>query len=283
MIKRPEDMWSVEEDYEAEYRKMVSLGEDSAKQLDACIVAIGRNAMPHLTNTLWLVDELHQKFRSCPMYVYENDSEDGTNEVLDAFASTRQWATIEHDTLGGLDSRGFEPERTERLAKCRNKCLDWVRKNASGTNWTIVIDLDPHWGFSVDGVMNSVGWLGRLAPQPANFKPGAMASYSLWVEVSEQGNGIAHYDSWAARLNWWEDRRLKTGFGWFSMLLPPIGSRPIPMNSAFGGLCVYKTAAYMCGGYSGEDCEHVPHHKRMQQAGWQLFLNPGCRYVAVVK
>jgi hypothetical protein len=53
------------------------------------------------------------------------------------------------------------------------------------------------------------------------------------------------------------------------------------MNSAFGGLCVYRTEAFLTGGYSGEDCEHVGHHRRMRQAGYQMWLNPGSRYIAV--
>ena len=280
-MKRPEDFWPVDKACQAEYDKMVALGRENAAQLDAAIVAIGRNAMPHLENTLALVEELQSGFRSCKFFAYENDSTDGTDSCLDSFAARHEWASVQHETLGTIDSRGFEKERTERLAKCRNICHEWVRKNARTTAWTIVLDLDPHHGFSVDGVFNSIGWLGRLAPLPSITQPGAMASYSLHLSDDGKGNTrIANYDAWAARLNWWEDRREFMGMAWFSNLLPPVGSRPIPMNSAFGGLCVYKTAAYLSGGYSGEDCEHVPHHKRMHAAGWQLYFNPGSRYVA---
>jgi hypothetical protein len=105
-----------------------------------------------------------------------------------------------------------------------------------------------------------------------------MASYSLY----RTGEGIAHYDAWAARpVSWWRDRRNEIGFTWFSAFLPPVGSPPCPMNSAFGGLAVYQTRAFLAGGYSGGDCEHVPHHRRMRAAGYQMYLNPGCRYIAV--
>jgi hypothetical protein len=262
---------------------MVGLGRSVASSLDATIVAIGRNAMPHLENTLELIDEAQRGFKSCRFFCYENDSEDNTAAVLDKFAETRPWATIQHDRLGGADTRGFDSDRTVRLAKCRNVCHEWVKANAASTAWTIVLDLDAHHGFSVDGIFNSIGWLGRLTPVPAIFSPGAMASYSLLILENDEGMAeIAQYDAWAARLNWWEDRRESIGMSWFHSLLPPMGSRPFPMNSAFGGLCVYKTAAFLCGGYSGEDCEHVPHHKRMQESGWQLYFNPGCMYVAAI-
>jgi glycosyltransferase involved in cell wall biosynthesis len=212
------------------------------------------------------------------MFVFENDSTDGTAEALDGHALRNDWFHVQHDTWGGIDSRGFEKERTERLAKARNICMEWVRENGSDNYYTIVLDLDPDYGFSPEGVLNSIGWMGDSFVQA-----GAMASYSLYKVKAEDGNiALAQYDSWAARLNWWRDRRDDPGgMGWFSLLMPPVGSPPIPMNSAFGGLCVYRTEAFLTGGYSGEDCEHVPHHRRMAAAGHRLCLNPGCRYIAV--
>jgi hypothetical protein len=235
--------------------------------------------MPYLRNTLALVDELAGLWRDCSLYVYENDSTDETAAVLDDFA-IRQWVTVEHDTLGGLDSRGFEPERTERLAKCRTRCQEWVRRNAADAGYVMVLDTDPHGGFSVDGVLNSLGWFCEMLGESFHRRePGAMASYSLFVREEQGGYGVAAYDAWAARLSWWEDRR---EHAWFHMLLPPVGSPPIPMNSAFGGLCLYRREAYLAGVYEGGDCEHVPFHRAMQRAGYQLFLNSGSRYVAIL-
>lgn len=278
----PEQVWPVDRDFEAEYRGKVRVGSQIASSLNATIVAIARNAMPHLPNTLELVSQAQRLFNACRLYVYENDSTDDTASVLDAYAATRSWVTVEHETLGVCDGRGFEKERTRRLAACRTKCQDWVRSHAPHTSWTIVLDMDPHHGFSVDGICNSIAWLSSLQTQPCAADPGAMASYSLYTTANEDGSrGIAGYDSWAARLNWWDDRRDQIGFAWFSTLLPPVGSPPFPMNSAFGGLCVYRTPAYLAGRYSGEDCEHVPFHKTMREAGYQLYLNPGCRYIAI--
>lgn len=271
------DFWPVDPEYADDYQRAVAAGRETAKDLDAVIVAIARNAMPALVNTLALAGEVAKSFRSAAMYVFENDSADQTAEVLRNVAQTHSWFYSEHETLGGIDSRGFEPERTHRLAYCRNKCLEWVRANAAGTAWTIVLDLDPPRGFSVDGVFNSINQLGRLSLSGFPLKPGGMASYSLY----RAPQGVAHYDAWAARPpSWWRDRRNEIGFTWFSSFLPPVGAPPCPMNSAFGGLAVYRTEAFLTGGYSGEDCEHVPHHKRMREAGYQMFLNPGSRYIA---
>lgn len=275
----PEAVWPVDSEYEGYYQAGVAGGREVAKDTDAVIVAIARNSMPALGNTLLLASAVARGFRSCKMFVFENDSDDATPQVLDAVAADHgDWFTVRHETLGGVDARGFEPERTVRLAYCRQQCLEWVRANAAGSPWTIVLDTDPAGGFSVDGVFNSIYRIAERMTEQGPLRPGGMASYSLWRVPA----GVAHYDAWAARPpSWWRDRRNEIGFQWFSAFLPPVGSPPCPMNSAFGGLAVYRTEAFLSGGYSGEDCEHVPHHKRMREAGYQMYLNPGCRYISV--
>jgi hypothetical protein len=107
-----------------------------------------------------------------------------------------------------------------------------------------------------------------------------MASSSLFIaKTAETEYKAAQYDAWAAKLSTWEDNR---DHGWFHQLVPPVGSPPIPMNSAFGGLCLYRREAYLSGVYDGSTCEHVPFHRSMQASGYQLFLNPSSRYVAVL-
>ena len=276
-IRRPEDFWDV--DYVESYKEHVEYGRVEARRQKLAIVSICRDGMPYLANTLRLVDELAGLWRDCAYYVFENDSTDETAAVLDDFA-IRQWGTVEHDTLGGEDSRGFEPERTVRLAKCRTRCQEWVRKHAADAGYVMVLDTDPHGGFSVDGVLNSLGWFCEMMGESFHRRePGAMASYSLFLRKEAGGIGVAAYDAWAARLNHWEDDR---NMQWFHLLTPPVGSPPIPMNSAFGGLCLYRREAYLAGVYEGGDCEHVSHHRAMQRAGYQLFLNPGSRYVAIL-
>jgi hypothetical protein len=280
-IRRPEDVWLVDDEYAEDYHRRVAEGLAVAKEQKATIVAIARNALPLMANTFDLLCEVQAGFADCKMFVFENDSTDGTDAALDRAASVLPWLTVEHATLGGEDSRGFEPERTIRLAHCRNRCLEWVREHRKATAFTIVLDMDPEYGFSVDGVFNSICWLATKRASATPLQAGGMASYSLWRMTDESGQvGFAHYDAWAARPNWWRDRRDEIGFTWFSHFLPPVGSPPCPMNSAFGGLAVYWTEAFLSGGYSGGDCEHVPHHRRMQQAGWQMYLNPGSRYIA---
>ena len=203
-VVAPEAVWPVDAEYKDYYEAGVAGGREVAKDTDAVIVAIARNSMPALGNTLLLAAAVARGFRSCRMFVFENDSEDATPQVLDAVAADHaSWFTVRHETLGGLDARGFEPERTARLAYCRQQCLEWVRAHAADAAWTIVLDTDPAGGFSVDGVFNSVYRLAERMTEQGPIRPGGMASYSLWRSPA----GVAHYDSWAARpVCWWRDR-----------------------------------------------------------------------------
>lgn len=129
---RPEQVWPLDDEYADDYDRVVAVGREVAAELDVVVVSIARNAMPLAGNTAGLVEEARRGFRSLRWFVFENDSEDGT-DTFDKVAELCDWIQVRHETLGGLDSRGFEPERTERLAYCRNACHDWVRENAAGT------------------------------------------------------------------------------------------------------------------------------------------------------
>ena len=60
-----------------------------------------------------------------------------------------------------------------------------------------------------------------------------------------------------------------------------MGSPPVRVCSAFGGMAIYRTAAYLKGTYDGtKDCEHVPYHDSVARAtGQALYLCPGMRTV----
>lgn len=287
---RPEDMWEVEPAYIDAYKEKCDYGRDNASRSKIAIVGIVRTAMPFLPNTLSLVDEVAASFESAAAYFYENDSADESADVLVGWASERPWACVVTESHSAPEGRGFQPDRTTRLAGCRNKCRAWVERNAADSQYVLVLDMDPNGGFSPLGILNSVGWFAEYGSRSTAVLPaGAMASYSIIGMLKGDAMAISHYDAWAARLNVWEDRRNHMGgMGWMHAWLPPVGSPPVPMLSAFGGACLYRTAAFLSGTYDGigingePDCEHVQFHRSMRKAGWQLYLNPGSRYVAVL-
>lgn len=268
----------IDSEYNVSFRENVGAGMQAAKGQAINIVAIARNAAPHIVNTFRCIDAMRPFFGSVRVYAFENDSADTTAIDLDLYSATRPDVVVEHDTLSRPDMRGWEPDRTVFLAEYRNRCRDYVERNLSDAPWTIVLDVDPHGGFLPDGVFNSIYWMSRF---PA---AGAMASYSILRKTDTSGEVYwAHYDAYAARpMCWWRDRKAEIGMSWFQHLIPPVGGPPMRMNSAFGGLCLYRTEAYLSARYSGGDCEHVNFHRQMAAAGWELYLNPGSVYAAIL-
>lgn len=285
-----EDRWPIDPKYESAYERAVSLGRAIAGESTVAIVGIARNCMPHLDNTLQLIERVIYQCGDARVFFFENDSADDTAETLDFFAKwhrTTAWGMdhtreIRHETNSRPHiTSDFQGPRTAALAEYRQKCLEWVRDKAPDSDYTIVLDMDAHGGFSVDGVFNSICQLERH-PDAA-----CMASYSLAVIENDGKPLVHHYDAWAMRpTTHWEDRRDSVGFNWAFHLMPPTGAPPFRMNSAFGGLAVYRTDSFLAGGYSGEDCEHVTHHFRIAYSAGKhsrhVYLNPGCRYIATI-
>ncbi len=104
-----------------------------------------------------------------------------------------------------------------------------------------------------------------------------MASVSLFEIRDNFGEvHLSHYDQWAFRWQSFTPRKMEA---WFTRWIPPVGSPPILVHSAFGGLAVYKAAPFHASHYYSElgDIEHVGLHKCLKSNGYDVFLNPSSR------
>lgn len=254
-------------EFAEDYARAVRLGRELAAGRSVSMVAICRNAMPWLPQTLGLIEETAAMFREFRAFIFENDSTDQTKDVLAAWADGgRRQVSLADNGRPHLNGT-IEPVRTHALAEYRAACQRWV-KDGSPVDYVIVFDTDPWGGWSVDGVATSVAHMAR------DVSWHGLASYS-WCEMSlPHGRFRAHYDAFAARLNHWQRRDQE----WFHHWHPAVGSPPVEFRSAFGQLCIYRADAYLSGEYAGHDCEHVLFHRSIK-AG-RLGLNPSSRCVS---
>ena len=269
---RPDVLLPPDAEFAEDYARMVQAGRELAATKTVALVAICRNAMPWLEQTLPLVEETAAMFREWSAFVYENDSADDTKDVLGKWHDgQRRHVSL---NVNGRPHLNFTTEqvRTHALAEYRAACQTFVR-NGETPSYVIVFDTDAWGGWSIDGVANSIAWLDR---DPSLY---ALASYS-W---SEWGPPLVpspmplHYDAFAARLNHWQQRDQQ----WFHHWHPAVGSPPVPFNSAFGQLAIYRGADYLAGTYAGHDCEHVLFHRSIHEAtGKRLALNASMRCVS---
>jgi hypothetical protein len=267
-------------DWSDAYYAKVADGRDRLRNSSVAFVGLARNCAAPLESNLQKLEQLADCCGSWRLHIEANDCEDNTLGVLDAFAKRHGQATYRYQILG-RESYGheFAGRRTVAMAEYRTACQRWVRACAADADYVVVIDWDAWGGWLHDGVLNTVGWLVET--------PGAygMAAVSLFQYDWGSGPQWAHYDLWALRGVgqadcYWDTYR--NGFGGFGYSwLPPVGSPPALVSSAFGGMAIYRTDAYLKGVYDGAtECEHVTYHRSVAEAtGRHLYVCPGLRTV----
>jgi hypothetical protein len=259
--------------FASDFARVHSTGVEEWSEADVAVVGLARNCGQWLDANLWRLLQLVKDCRSWRLHVETNDNTDDTESVLKRFCGDNPQATFHAQTLDRQQfSAEFAGPRTIALAEYRTACQEWVRQHCADCNYTLVIDWDAWGGWSHAGVMHGVGLLSTMTDAYG------MAS----VSVMEHGPSKAwlHYDAWALRLNSsWDDYTAGVG-GWKHHWLPAVGSPPVPVCSAFGGLAIYETQAYLAGTYDGADCEHVGFHETItQRTGHRLYLDPAMRSV----
>jgi hypothetical protein len=209
--------------------------------------------------------------------VIESDSDDGTTAALERL----------RQEIPGFDFRGLgrlaerHPKRTDRIAQCRNAGLDWfeaLRARGEPLSHLLMVDLD---GVN-DGLTRAAlascwqrsDWDACMANQAGRY-------YDLWA---------LRHPAWCPGDCWAEadflsahgvprDRATMAAV-YLRMLVIPPEHDWIAVDSAFGGLAVYRAEAIAGLRYQGltpegaELCEHVALHAAMRGRGARLFINP---------
>ena len=265
-----------------EFGRYYDRGTRAAWNLSVAVVGLARNCATHLSYNLGRTMYLERCVGDLRVHVETNDNTDETDQVL-IDAAREMPLTFTSQRLHRQQRGGeFAGPRTVELAEYRAACQQWVRELPRPPDLVVVLDWDMWGGWSHAGLMHGIGWL--LEHDDAY----GMASVSLmqWPATVTDDSGTTtaprwlHYDAWALRLNsYWDD--FSHGMGmWKHAWLPPVGSPPVPVCSAFGGLAVYRTWAYLEGQYGGDDCEHVVFHRTInERLGKRLYLDPAMRTV----
>jgi hypothetical protein len=275
---RPDTLLPPDPEFADSYAAAVERGRLAAANASVTFVAICRNAMPWLHQTLGLVEETGSLFKSWSAFIFENDSTDGTKDVLAAWHDgTQRYASIGDNGRPHLNFT-TDPMRTHALAEYRATCQEFV-KSRDPVDYVIVFDTDPWGGWSLPGVLHSVAWL----EAEADWYGLAAYSWCEWGRPMFSAPTPAHYDAFAARKNHWRQRDQ----WWFHLWHPPVGGSPVEFNSAFGQLAIYRASSFVGGTYTGEDCEHVCFHRTIQRRAtldgdrpFRFGVNPAMRVVS---
>ena len=230
-------------------------------------------------------------FTSLGTFLVESDSTDSTLNVLNNYTTMNN--SFDFESLGCL--REKIPERIARIRECRNVYVRYIRENYEKHQWDYIVVAD------LDGVNRKLD-LG-----------GVQSSFDLqlsWGQLSAN-QSFGYYDLLALRhpfwmpndcleeLNWAKSTFLEHSKGILQFVKTRIrndsfrkqyiyskmyrirkNSHPIEVESAFGGLAIYKTSVFLKFDYGfdsdhvSSESEHVTLHRKMRAEGYKLFINP---------
>jgi glycosyltransferase involved in cell wall biosynthesis len=240
------------------------------------VVGIVRDVAKFLERDVDWLREALAEVADLRWFLIESDSGDHTEEVLKKLAS--RVPNFSFVSLGNLQETF--PDRTNRLAYCRNIYLERLETAGQGWDPDYVVVAD------FDGVNDRIDSRG--------FR-------SCWREVSwdvmTANRAGPYYDIFALRARGWQEgdcfseyaSDVKSGsisgFAFFRHVVAKMkridrNSPLLPVESAFGGLAVYKRGILRGAHYSGVDsggnaqCEHVGLHESIIAGGGRIFINP---------
>ena len=245
----------------------------------AVFAGCARSCAQFLDAVLANVEALGSTYDAFELIIVENDSADDTRRRLREFASSR--GNVRLVEADGLDDA--HPMRGDRLAVARNLYMDVVREPYySDCDDLVVLDFDD---------VNS---------KPINPAAFAAARGWLWQEPNRRGvfanSAPFYYDIWALRHPTWcpDDcwgrvRRAEPALGLDEAVrrhvarlqIPLAPTRPpIMVDSAFGGLGIYRREATLEATYVGldpdgyETCDHVAFNAQVKGADGVLAIYP---------
>lgn len=240
------------------------------------VTGLGRNIGDCIEHNVSRILNAFEPFGETRILVVESDSSDNSIEVLENLG--KSLSNFNYISLGNL-AVSF-PNRLDRISHCRNVYMSSLRCDPIYRDITIVCVVD----FDL--------WLDALDSNAV----GSCFAKNDWSAVFANQSG-AYYDVFALRAEgWspndcWEFDRVLRESGVHPRIARelavhsrqkriPLKSPWIPVQSAFGGMALYRREDINCLSYSAREvdnkvvCEHVVFNRQIYENGGKLFINP---------
>ena len=258
---------------------------------DLFICGVIRDSSKTVLKNLESLTQIGSFFKSCRFILIENDSKDGTDQLLQNWAKDKQNVFLiskkmDHELepllpkLREGEIWSLSPHRFTKMALLRNMYMKKLEElvDPNVDTWVIVADLDLH-SIPVKDTLESLnnqktGNWDLICANGLTSRCVNEGSGSAKCNIKRKDNGKfgRTYDTLAIRLNQREldekfdpmnDPKKVTPFSrhHVDMVLKfnNKARAPVRVSSCFGGLAVYKAEKFKKLRYSvpSEDCEHV--------------------------
>ncbi|MFT3990113.1 MAG: hypothetical protein QM680_01765 [Luteolibacter sp.] len=246
--------------------------------------ALARDCRSRLKRNYKAVKAWRREFPSARWLFIENDSRDGTRELLEKWAAADSRISVIGEKTGertippaSVSSviPGYSLHRIERMARFRNIYLDWITENVGwdGLRWVVVIDPDVR-GLPISRVTH---WLRKEPAEQAvtafgqRWKNARSKEFHDAYAFRETGDFSVQTKEAIFRRRATLSEKIRSWNGLY------------PVRSNFNGLGIYPAQAMRDCRYEAlpngdpeveSECEHLPFHDGLAKKGIQVVLDP---------
>lgn len=249
------------------------------------IAALARDCETSLTTNIPLIEELRKRFLWSHVVIVENDSKDGTKDLLRHWEKSSVGVTVISDDYGTqtipdksdlIKNPMTSYQRIDKMVLYRNIYLDHISKIEHAIDLVIVIDIDVL-EISLTGLFNAIN----------SFKRDLGAVFSNGVSVGKMffGTTKIYYDVFAVYeyplLNEYSHSP-ESLHQTFKSVNKKIRKKPFyKVISAFGGVGVYNYQAIKGLRYRTvlnplnkleAICEHIPFNQEITERGFNNYI-----------
>lgn len=223
-------------------------------------------------------------------FFVESDSSD--NSLLILQEMRKEFQNFYYVSLGNLVSK--IPHRIERIRFCRNEYVKYIREvsKLKSFDYVLVADMDGINSALTKHAINSCflakDWDGLFSNQLFGVSDLLALRAKNWLEedylielersridlrkATQSQNFIGKIRQFIRY-----DRTRKEII-YKRMRYVGISRKLIPVNSAFGGIGLYKTWCFLQADYQefkpSHECEHVTFHRKLKSLGAEMYINP---------
>lgn len=264
----------------------VETDKGEAKCLASKIVFTGlcRDCGEYIDKNLRILEEAGKHFSDYKIVIFENDSKDGTRDMIVAAAKNNpRIILLDCEHMGSKDCRLNEInlydygacslKRMKKMALFRNQPLTYVKEHLSDYEYLLTIDLDMEGTFSFDGLFNSIAYDGwdAIIPNARCPFPGTLGMVTGALDM------LAFSPVDDTNIHGQKLGVIEATKGLLKMNYLMINAKDlVKVQSAFSGVALYKIPSILKCSYAGNTkCEHLDLHLDMKNHGCgNIYINP---------
>jgi hypothetical protein len=243
----------------------------------ALVVGTVRNAQNNVIPDLLRIMEALEATLPTACFVVESDSSDETVKRLSEQAKIDP--RFKFISLGNLAPT--LPDRIDRLRYCRNEYVKAIRSIYEYQDRDLIIVAD------LDGINKKISEDSFKAALESEFEWDVLTANQAgpYYDILALRHPLWSPNNWTHELEWRAARIGKTKAIRHSltdrMIRIPADSAPIAVDSAFGGLGIYRRWIFENFDYSKESQdddstnEHVSLSNKAKEAGANIYIHPG--------